>query len=214
MRFRDRTHAGELLADAVEALGLPDPVVFGLARGGVAVAAPIAAALGVPLDVIVVRKVGAPAQRELAIGAVAEGGVTVVDTDLLAAVGIPEARFLELADVERVELERRVARFHPTGARHDLLGRDVVIVDDGLATGSTAEAAVESVRMRKPRRVVLAVPVAAAASLDRLRGEADEVVVLHRPDAFGSVGEWYDDFRQVGDDDVSALLIDPSMHRP
>lgn len=208
MRFRDRTDAGEQLATAVATLQLPDPVVIGLPRGGVVVAAPVARSLGVRLSLLVVRKVGLPGRPELGIGAVAEGGVTVVDPDALTAYGIDEQHFLALADAERVELERRVARYGAHGG--DVLGRDVVLVDDGLATGSTAEAAIEAARMRKPRRVVLAVPVAAPDPLSRLRGIADQVVCLSEPPGFQSVGQWYDDFAQVTDEEVLTLMTSPT----
>lgn len=205
MTFRDRTDAGNRLAEPIVALALAEPVLLALPRGGVVVAAPVAARLGVPLEVVVARKVGLPGQPELAIGAVAEGGVTVGDHDMLEALAVTEEQFFDLADAERVELDRRVAAFHH-GHTPDLLGRDVVIVDDGLATGFTAEAAIEAVRMRKPRRIVLAVPVAASAPLARLRGIADEVVCLSEPRGFDSVGRWYDRFDQVSDDEVRRVL--------
>lgn len=207
MRFSDRTDAGTKLARELTTLDLTNTIVVGLPRGGVVVAAPVAAAREAPLDVLVSRKVGAPNHPEFGIGAVAEGGVTVVDTELLEAVGVSDQRFLDLADAERVELDRRVLAYH-RGHKAELLGRDVVLVDDGLATGSTAEAAIESVRMRKPHRVVLAVPVAASDSLERLRGLADEVVCLSTPSNFESVGRHYDDFRQVSDEEVLAVLAD------
>lgn len=202
MRFRDRADAGARLGTAVVALGLADPVVLGLPRGGVPVGAAVAAALGAPLDVFVVCKVGAPRQPELGIGAVAEGGATVADDATLHILGIDPDRFDALAAPARAEVDRRVQRYRPDRALLSVAGRDVVVVDDGLATGVTAEAAVVAVRALRPRRVVLAIPVGAPDSVARLARVADDVVCVHAPADLAAVGRWYDDFAQVSDREV------------
>jgi putative phosphoribosyl transferase len=204
MRFRDRRDAGAQLADAVAALELADPVILALPRGGVPVAAEIAKRLGASLDVLVARKVGAPNHPELGIGAVAEGGVTVRLDDV-------GGRFDALADEARMELDRRVQRYRGDRPLPSLAGRDVVVVDDGLATGVTAEAALRSVRAGRPRRVVLAVPVGAPDTVARLRHEdlADEVACVLEPPDLIAVGRWYDDFDQTSDDEVLAIVGRP-----
>lgn len=205
MRFRDRRDAGRQLAAALAGLGLHDPVVLALPRGGVPVAAEVAGALGAPLDVLVARKVGAPGHREYGIGAIAEGGVAVADESALRALGVTAAQYQELAAAEQAELDRRVRRYRADRPLPALAGRDVVLVDDGLATGMTAEAALRSIRDRASGRVVLAVPVGAPEAVDRLAGVA-EVVCLARPDDFRAVGRWYERFDQTADEEVLALL--------
>lgn len=206
MRYRDREHGGVELAGALDGREWVDPLVLALPRGGVPVAAPVAAALGAPLDVIVVRKVGAPRRPELALGAIAEGDGHVIWGE---AVGHrhPDLESIEgTVAAERAELSRRVAAYRGDRPPPEVLGRDVVVVDDGLATGATAEAALRSVAGRGARRVVLAVPVGPPATIERLGAVADEVVCpLVRADLM-SVGEWYDDFRQTSDAEVLALL--------
>jgi predicted phosphoribosyltransferase len=205
MRFRDRRDAGEQLAARLLAEQLRDPVVLALPRGGVPVAFEIAVTLEAPLDVLVVRKVGAPQHREFGIGAVAEGGVTVADERAMRAVGVDHRRFEELAAAERLELERRVRRYRGDRGVPVLEGVDVVLVDDGLATGVTAQAAIDAVRTAEPRRVLLAAPVSARDTAERLSAIA-EVVCVHTPDRFSAVGEWYHDFDQTSDDEVVDLL--------
>ncbi|HXH56534.1 phosphoribosyltransferase [Iamia sp.] len=183
-----------------------DAVVLALPRGGVPVGFEVATALRAPLDVFVVRKVGAPHQPEMGIGAVAEGGTEVVDRRLLRAVGVSDETFAELADRERVELQRRVTRYRGARPLPDVAGRDVVLVDDGLATGVTAEAALLALRAGGPRALHLAVPACAAESAERLRQIADDVVCVTTPSAFRAVGEWYDVFDQTTDDEVTELL--------
>lgn len=206
MRFRDRTEAGRRLADHCDHLRGESPVVLALPRGGVPVAAEVADRLGAPLDVLVVRKLGLPRQPELGVGAVGEGGTTVWNRDLLGQLGLGPDDLREVTDREGTEVDRRVARYRGRDRGVDVAGRTVVLVDDGLATGSTARAAVEVLREWGAGRVVLAVPVAPRASVDELAGVADEVVCVATPDPFRAIGEFYDDFTQVSDDQVVAGL--------
>jgi putative phosphoribosyl transferase len=177
--------------------------VLGLPRGGVPVAAVVAEALGAPLDVVVVRKLGVPGQRELAMGAVGEGGVVVRADEVLRLAGVRDEAFAEVLARESAEVERRVARLRPDRARVPVAGRTAVVVDDGLATGSTARAACAVVRAAGAARIVLAVPVApAGTTVD----EADELVVVRSPDRFGAVGRWYTDFTPTSEREVVDLL--------
>ena len=204
--FRDRLDAGRRLAGELAHLEGEDVVVLGLPRGGVPVAFEVARALGAPLDVIVVRKLGVPFQPELAMGAIGEEGVLVLQPDVVRMAGVGEQ---ELAAVERregAELERRAARFRAGRPRPSLEGRTAVIVDDGIATGSTARAACQVARAQGAARVVLAVPVAPGSSASELSDAADELVILELPEPFFAVGEWYEDFSQISDDEVVTLL--------
>lgn len=205
MRFQDRRDAGLQLAARLQAEALQDPVVLALPRGGVPVAFEIAGAIGAPLDVLVVRKVGAPQHPEYGIGAIAEGGFTVRDDAAMRMVGVSAERFEQLAENERHELERRVLLYRGDRALPNLTDRDVVLVDDGLATGVTAEAAIHAARGLDARRVVLAAPVSATDTATRLSVIAD-VVCLATPARFSAVGEWYDDFGQTTDNEVLDLL--------
>lgn len=214
MRFRNREDAGRRLAERVVAARLDAPLVLALPRGGVPVAAPVAAALGVPLTVFVARKVGAPGRPELGIAAIAEGSDEVVLTRAVGDLGIGSRQLRSLVAVERAELERRVERYRASEPLPALGARDVVLVDDGLATGVTAEAALVALRGLGARRLVLAAPVGAPDTVRRLAGIADSVVVLASPARFDAVGSWYDDFTQTTDDEVLALLADPTTRGP
>ncbi|MET7616183.1 phosphoribosyltransferase family protein [Streptomyces sp. NPDC005408] len=212
MLFTDRTDAGRQLAGALRHVQGEDPVVLGLPRGGVPVAFEVARALGAPLDVIVVRKLGVPYHRELGFGAIGEGGVRVISDNI---VRLSRAGRDELASVERAEeaeLARQAKRFRAERPRVPLEGRTVIIVDDGIATGATAAAACQVVRAQGAGRVVLAVPVAPPDAVEWLRAESDEVVCLSTPRAFRAVGEWYVDFSQTPDEEVASLLARASAH--
>ncbi|MFA9430680.1 phosphoribosyltransferase [Egicoccus sp. AB-alg2] len=214
MQFADRTDAGRRLADLLATRDLQDPVVLALPRGGVPVAAPVADRLGAPLDVLVVRKLGAPRQPELAIGAIAEGAVRVLDPTMVDRLGLDEGALDAIEATERRELQRRVHRYRGDRPLLDLHGRTAVIVDDGLATGATAVAACRTARGAGPLGVVLAVPVAAEGGVEHLRAEADAVVCPVVPMAFRAVGQWYADFTQTGDEEVLALLAAQAVRNP
>ncbi|MFG2208126.1 phosphoribosyltransferase family protein [Streptomyces sp. NPDC048638] len=208
MLLTDRTDAGRRLADALRHLAGEDPVVLGLPRGGVPVAFEVARALHAPLDVIVVRKLGVPYHRELAFGAIGEGGVRVISEDIVRRGRIRQA---DLETVERTaesELARQARRFRDGRPRLSLKDRTAILVDDGIATGATAAAACEVVRAQGAARVVLAVPVAPPDAAAWLRTKADEVVCLSTPASFSAVGEWYQDFSQTSDEEVVALLAE------
>ncbi len=211
-RFRDRAEAGDLLADELQRRGegVEGAVVVGLPRGGVVVAARVAARLGLDLDVVVVRKVGAPQQPELGIGAVAEGGALVVDRRRARDCGVDEPLLERLVAAERARVDERVRRYRAGRRRIPLTGRTVIVVDDGFATGVTAQAAIEAVRQEHPQRVVLAVPVAPDDVADLLGPAADAVVAVNTPRFFHAVGEFYDRFDQTSDDEVIALLAAPN----
>ena len=210
MPFLDRADAGRRLAGLLA--GRPaiergaGTVVLGLPRGGIPVAYEIARALGAPLDVILVRKVGLPAQPELAMGALGEDGVRVVNDDVVEAEQISDRQFARVEERERAELGRRAARYRAGHPRIPLSGKTAIVVDDGIATGSTARAACQVARAHGASRVVLAVPVAPQASIDVLASVADEVVCAEAPEPFLAIGQWYQDFAQTGDEEVVDLL--------
>jgi putative phosphoribosyl transferase len=206
--FRDRSDAGRRLADKVVALGLEHPVVLGMARGGVPVAAELSRALRAPLDVLVVRKLGYPPQPELAMGAIGEGGVRVLNDHVIDQLGVPRSVIERVAAAERRELERRLAAYRAGRAAVAVAGRTVVVVDDGLATGATARAALAVVRGRGAAKVVVAAPVAPPAVVQALGAEADEVVCVEVSERFFGIGQWYDDFHQVSDDEVRRILAE------
>ncbi|HEV7210651.1 MAG TPA: phosphoribosyltransferase [Blastococcus sp.] len=206
MRFRDRSDAGRRLALRLEKLRGQDVVVLGLPRGGVPVAAEVADALGAPLDVIVVRKVGVPFQHELAMGAVGEGGVLVVNQRVVGLAGVTPAELAEAERRERTELDSRVERFRGGRPRVPLAGRTAVLVDDGIATGSTARAACAVARALGAARIVLAVPVCARDTARQLGSDVDELICLETPRDFGAVGQFYVDFRATQDEEVVELL--------
>ncbi|CAN5194411.1 phosphoribosyltransferase family protein [soil metagenome] len=206
MAFRNRADAGRRLAEGLRPLGLSDPVLLALPRGGVPVAFEIAAAFEVPLEVFVARKIGAPGHAERGIGAIGEEGGQAIDEAALQALGLSMGQFEKLADAEHMELQRRVRRYRAGRPLPELVGRDVVVVDDGLATGVTAEAALHALRSKQPRRLVLAVPVCAPATAARLGDIADDVVCLLSPTDFHAVALWYEVFDQTNDDEVVDLL--------
>jgi predicted phosphoribosyltransferase len=206
-RFRDRAEAGRLLAERLrEYAGRDDVVILGLPRGGVPVAFEIAAALDAPLDVFLVRKLGVPGHEEYALGAIASGGVRVLNTALIERLGLP-AEWIEAIDAkERRELDRRERAYRGDRPPPDVAGRTVILVDDGLATGSSMRAAIQAVRSRRPARIVVAVPAAPESTCRELEHEVDEVICAVTPAPFFAVGQAYWDFTQTTDDEVRALL--------
>ncbi|MFC7328696.1 phosphoribosyltransferase [Marinactinospora rubrisoli] len=206
MLYRDRTQAGRRLAARPELRRLTDAVVLGLPRGGVPVAYEVAVRLAAPLDVVVVRKLGVPYQPELAMGAIGEGGVRVLDEHTLRHAGLDETDVAAVERRERAELDRRVRRLRALRPRVPLSGRTAVLVDDGVATGATARAACRIARAQGAARVIVAVPVGAPEAVDRLREVADEVVCPEQPEFFMAIGEWYADFSATTETEVQRLL--------
>jgi putative phosphoribosyl transferase len=214
--FADRIDAGRQLALAVVPRGFSAPVVLALPRGGVPVAFEVAKALGAPLDLVMVRKIGVPSQLELAVGAVVNGAQPeiVINDDIAAHFGITADEVHKLAEAQLAEIRRRRALYLPDRAAVPLKDRTAIVVDDGIATGATMRAALRAVRRQGPKWVVLAVPVAARDSLTDLEHEADEVICLMTPDPFIAVGAWYSDFPQVSDDAVVRYLHDADRDGP
>jgi putative phosphoribosyl transferase len=206
MPFVDRADAGRRLAHRLLSLRGEDLVVLALPRGGVPVGVEVARALGAPLDVILVRKLGVPVQPELAMGAVGEGGVRVVNDAVVRAVGVSDGELAAVEERERAELGSRARRLRGDRARVPLSGRTVIIVDDGIATGATARTACTVARLQGASRVVVAAPVAPPGAVGELRDAADEVVVLETAELLVAIGEFYEDFSQVSDDEAVALL--------
>ena len=212
--FVDRRDAGRVLASRLaDYAGRDDVVVLALPRGGVPVAFEVASALGARLDVFLVRKLGTPGHRELAMGAIASGGVRVLNEDVVRWYGIPEAAIESVAHEEAQELERRERAYREGRPAPDLTDRIVILVDDGLATGSTMRAAAQAVRAHRPARVVIAVPVGASQTCAELSSSADEIICVRTPEPFSAVGQWYLNFDQTDDDEVRALL-QRSAHTP
>lgn len=205
--IKDRKVAGRALAALlVDRYRNEDVFVLALPRGGVPVAAEVARTLDAPLDVLIIRKLGVPYQPELAMGAIASGGIRVLNPEVIRLAGIDHDTIEEVVSMETRELERRERLYRGDRARPALAHRCVIIVDDGVATGATVDAAVEAARRLGPARVVVAVPVAPPEAVELLEAHADEVVCPATPTPFFSIGQWYEDFRQVGDDEVRALL--------
>lgn len=207
-RFRNRTEAGRQLADILVRMALPRPVVLALPRGGVPLGVEIARALAAPLDLLLVRKIGAPGQPELALGAVVDGErpELVVNRDVQAACGVTDAELHEAEQRQLVEIERRRAVYLKGRSPVALGGASAIVVDDGIATGATVRAALRALRRRNPARLVLAVGVAPPDTIAMLRDEVDDIVCLQTPEPLRAVGLYYDDFSQLDDDDVVALL--------
>jgi predicted phosphoribosyltransferase len=208
MPFADRNEAGRKLAKALADYKGQDAVVLALPRGGVPVAAQVAEALKAPMDLILVRKIGVPMQPELAMGAVVDGATPLIvrNEDVIQLAGIEEAEFKRVCDEELAEIERRRKLYLGDRERVDVAGRVAVVIDDGIATGATTRAALRATRTRKPKKLVLAVPVAPTDSLAAMKAEADEVVCLEDYEAFGAIGFYYADFRQTSDQEVIDTL--------
>jgi predicted phosphoribosyltransferase len=207
MLFHNRLAAGQQLATAlVEYRSQPDVVILALPRGGVPVAFEVSQALHAPLDVFLVRKLGVPGREELAMGAIASGGIRVLNEEVIWALQIPDSVIDEVAAVEQREMERREREYRGDRPALDVRGRRVILIDDGLATGSSMRAAVAALRLKEPVRIVVAVPVGAASTCEAIRTVADDVVCVQTPEPFGAVGLWYDDFSQTTDEGVRDLL--------
>ena len=205
--FEDRRSAGRALVPELQRCKLDDPVILGLPRGGIPLAFEIAIALHAPLDTIVVRKLGVPSQPELAFGAIASGGIRVINDDVIKSLFSLDDEIIErIAGQEMQELRRREQAYRLDRPYPDLSGKDVVLVDDGLATGATMRAAAEAVRTRTPSSVTVAVPVGSASAVDKLAAIVDRVICLESPESFYAVGQFYSDFRQTSDDEVRELL--------
>lgn len=206
--FADRADAGRRLAAKLSAFARSDAVVLGLPRGGVPVAYEVARALDLPLDVILVRKLGVPFQPELAMGAIGEDGVRVINARIVELTGVRPAQLDEAQAREERELERRARRFRGDRPRRDIAGHTAMIIDDGIATGSTVRAACAVARAHGARRVVVATPVAPPETVTALREDADEVIALDTPARFAAIGQFYRDFAQTSDDEVVRLLAE------
>ena len=215
MHFRDRHEAGQLLAKELATLrGHKDILVLGVPRGGVVVAYEVARALGAPLDVYITRKVGAPQNPELAIGAVASDGTLVLDHDLIERLGVPGTYVQEETARQRQEIKRRMAAYRGSRPAVELKGKTVILVDDGVATGATILASLRAIRTSQPARLILAVPVGPQDTIQALSGEADQVICLYMPDLFWAVGAFYAVFDQTSDAEVIQLLQEPETLTP
>jgi putative phosphoribosyl transferase len=212
--FRDRTEAGQLLATRLTDFeGLEDAIVLALPRGGVPVGFEVATRLGLPFDVFVVRKLGVPGQPELAMGAIASGGIRVLNEDVLRAMPYAAATVAEVTSEERREMERRERDYRQDRPALKLSDRTVILVDDGLATGATMLAAITALRQKDPAKIIVAVPVCPPDTLAEINRVADEVVILFSPDWFRGVGQFYDNFEQVSDETVRLLLAPANERR-
>ena len=206
-RYRDRRHAGRVLASTLSKYaGRPDVLVLALPRGGVPVAYEVAKQLGAPLDVFVVRKLGVPGREELAMGALASGSALVLNRDVVSGLRIPQSAIEAVVREEQKELERRERAYRGALPPLDVRGKTVILVDDGLATGSTMRAAVAGLRQLGPKRIVVAVPIAAESTCEELSAEVDDIVCAATPEPFYAVGLWYEDFSQTTDEEVRELL--------
>jgi putative phosphoribosyl transferase len=205
--LKNRTEAGRLLADALQSYaGGSDVLVLALPRGGVPVAFEVAQKLKVPLDLILVRKLGVPGQKELAMGALASGGSKIMNQELVQSLHIPEATLQAVINEEKQELERRERAYRGNWPPPEVRDRRVILIDDGLATGATMRAAVSALRQQQPARIIVGIPVAPSSTVEKLRQEADEVFCLATPEPFFAISAWYVDFSQTSDDEVRDLL--------
>jgi predicted phosphoribosyltransferase len=204
--FSDRREAGRILAERVRGMKLESPIVVGLPRGGIPVAYEVARALGAPLEIGLVRKLGAPRQAELGIGALGEDNTIILDDETIRALGITSAQIDEIVERESAELERHRRIYRAEVPPADIAGRTTIVVDDGIATGVTAVAAAQVLRAHGAARVIVAVPVCPAGIEERLREHFDQIVCLKYPWPFAAVGAWYDDFSETTDSEVTALL--------
>jgi putative phosphoribosyl transferase len=216
MEFQDRSDAGRRLAKALASYKKRHPIVLALPRGGVPVAAEVAAALDAPLDLILVRKIGVPTQPELAMGAVVDGAAPIVvrNDEVIELSGTTSDEFEATCARELEEIERRRQLYLGDRARAEIAGQVVIVIDDGIATGATTRAALQAIRNRKPKELVLAVPVAPPDTIAQLRGEVDALICLETPELFGAIGYFYRDFRQVSDQEVIAILKRFPAKRP
>jgi predicted phosphoribosyltransferase len=213
-RYRDRSEAGQVLARKLaHYAGRPDVLVLALPRGGVPVAFEVAKALHAPLDVFLVRKLGVPGHEELAMGAIATGGVRVINEDVVRMLHIPDAVIDAVAAREQQELQRREHLYRDDLPPPNVQGRTVILIDDGLATGSTMRAAVMALRKQHPARIVVAVPVAAPSTCSEFQAEVDEIICAQTPEPFYGVGFWYEDFSQISDKEVHDLLVQAQHER-
>jgi putative phosphoribosyl transferase len=205
--FKDRRDAGKKLAQKLmHYAARPEAIVLALPRGGVPVGHEVARALNVPLDILVVRKLGLPGREELALGAIASGGIRVLNTDIIRMLNVPREVINLVATRERQELQRREYGYRGDRSAVEVQDRTVILIDDGLATGASMRAAVAGLRTQHPARIVVAVPTAAREACEAFRNQVDEIVCVHTPEPFHGVGRWYDDFSQVSDEDVQVLL--------
>lgn len=211
-RFHDRADAGRALAaDLAPYAGRRDLLVLALPRGGVPVAYEVARALGAPLDVFLVRKLGLPGHEEFAMGAIASGGIRLINEDVVREFGVTDTEIAAVSQAEEQELERRERQYRRDRPKPAIAGRTVILVDDGLATGSTMRAAVLALRQERPAHIIVAVPVAAAETCDEFRGVVDDIVCAETPTPFYAVGLWYEDFSQTTDEEVRQLLSRPTV---
>jgi len=216
MAFKNRSEAGKKLGAALANYKEQKPVILALPRGGVPVAAEVATALNAPLDLILVRKIGVPFQSELAMGAVVDGGAPTIvrNEDVIRLAGVDESDFKAVCDSELAEIERRRRLYLGNRARVDVKGRVTIVIDDGIATGATTRAALRATRMRNPKKLILAVPVAPTDTIAAMREEVDEIVCLEDYEVFGAIGFYYSDFRQVSDDEVIEMLQQFPAQKP
>lgn len=208
MIFKDRYDAGKKLSEIMDTKLEVNPIILALPRGGVPVAYEIAKAKQIPLDVIIARKIGMPGNEEYGIGAISESNVTILDTHIINNLGIPEFLISRIIDKEKVELHRRLNIYRQGNSLPDLKGRTVLLVDDGLATGITARAAISYIQMQSPTKTIFAVPVCASDTFDSLHNQVDQLICLNKPVDFTAVGQWYNDFSPVSDEEIINLLRD------